>query len=223
MSTRLTLIGIGVLAVLSMGAAGSVPAAEASTIEVPAPVLTSHGSVCPSGHNPYDLHLWIHVNKWCIPPGVRGQAEFKVQMESHNRSNEHNLDIGQDQIWVVVREFDPDRWTPPQIGQPTYGRPLRTTYRDENVWAIPANADRAYDVLPSGLPTHATHWGFTALSPGETLHPHFHYGDLTYYIPRRHGIRVIDNIVGVAYMKGPDIIALCPPEAWEEHAAAGTF
>ena len=222
MSKRLALVGV--LALLGLGVVGSAPAAASPAIEVPAPIATSRGFVCPSGANHYGLRLWIHVTKWCIVPAVRRQAELKVQMEIHNRDDENSLDISQDQIRVLVREFDPDRWTPPRIGQPTPGRPLPTSFRGEAVWAIPANADRAYDGLPSGLPTHATHWGFTTLGPGETLHPHRHYGDLTYYIPRLGSrLSVFENIVGIAYVRGPDIIALCPPEAWEEHAEAGTF
>ncbi|HXR31287.1 MAG TPA: hypothetical protein VN752_09125 [Solirubrobacterales bacterium] len=213
---------IGVLTLLSVGATGVAPAAT----DVPDPVATSAGAGCPSGDNPYDLDLWIHVKKWCIVPGVRGQAQFKVQMEIHNKSQQHSLDITQDQIRVIVHEFDPDRWSPSAIGAPTYDRPVHTTYRGEDVWAVPASADGAYDVFPdhSNRPTHATHWGFSELGPGRTLHPSYHNGDLVFNLPmpkRRAGVKA--NIVGVAYIKGLDIIALCPPDSWEKHRPAGTF
>jgi hypothetical protein len=223
MSFRLFLIAvltlsIGATSVVGVGASGSVT-------EVPDPVVTSSGTVCPSGHNPYDIKLWIHVTRWCAVPAVRKQIQFKVQMEIHNRSDD-SLDIGQDQIRLVVREFDPDEWTPPRYGQPTMDRPVQTIYRDERVWAIPANADGAYDPLPnrSGVLTFATHWGLSTLGPGETLKPRYHYGDLGFYVPMQHdGSKAIRNVVGIAYVKNRDIIALCPPDTWEYHVPAASF
>jgi hypothetical protein len=185
------------------------------------------GNACISRHNPEGIRLWIHVTRWCIVPGVRKQAQLKVQMRIHNQSR-RRLDIGQDRIRVIVREFDPHRWSPPRIGQSTPGRPLQTTYRERAVWAVPANADRAYDVFPNKPePTHATHWLKSVLGPRKTLNPHYHYGDLVYNLPmprpKRHGWRMIHNIVGIAYIKGRDIIALCRPASWGQHRPAGTF
>jgi hypothetical protein len=160
-------------------------------------------------------------------PGVRKQAQLKVQMRIHNRSN-HRLDIGRTRVRVILRRFDPDRWTPAQIGAPTSDRPVRTRYQGRSVWAVPANADGAYDIFPNKPePTHATHWVRSQLGPKQTLNPHFHYGDLVFHLPTPHpkprGWAPIDNIVGIAFVKGRNIIALCPPETWGEHAPAGTF
>lgn len=218
---------ISVLAFLSI-AFTSVPLASSktSTDDVPDPVATSSGFVCPSGHNPYDIHLWIHVTKWCIVPGVRKQSQVKIQMKIHNKSQDHGLDVSQATIRLLVHEFDPDRWSPARVGSATLDRPVQTTYGGHSVWAIPANAEDAYDPLPHqpGILTFATHWGISELVPGGTLEPRYHYGDLVFYMPvPRHHPGGTDNIVGVAYMKGTDVIALCPPETWGRHVAAASF
>lgn len=207
---------------LAVGGARSVVAeADASS-----PAATDSAFVCPSGHNPYDIHLWLHVTKWCIEPGVRKQAQVKVQMMIHNRDDRHWLDIRQDKIRLIVHEFDPDRWTQPRIGVHTPDRPVHTTYEGERVWAVPANAERAYDLLPNqpGIGTFATHWEVSRLAPGATLIPHYHYGDLVFYMPvPTSGQKVKANIVGIAYVKNADIIALCPPDKWEHHVGGGLF
>jgi hypothetical protein len=208
-------------------AAATVPAAGATSGSLPPPA-TESAYVCPSGKNPYDIHLWLHVSKWCIDPAVRKQLEIKVQMEIHNRDKRHWLDIHQDKIRLVVHGFDRDRWTPPRIGSPTLDRPIRTTYAGERVWAIPANAERAYDPLPHqpGIGTFATHWHGTRLGPGDTFVPHKHYGDLVFYLPvPEHRFRpvITRDIIGIAYVKNADIIALCPPSKWEEHVSSGEF
>jgi hypothetical protein len=214
---------IGSLALLSI-AAGFPAAASAAA---PTGVAEPSSNGCASRHNPYGLRLWIHVTKWCIVPGVRGQAQLKVQMRIHNRSD-HRLDISRARVRVIVRHFDPAHWTPAQIGAPTPDRPVRTRFHGDVVWAVPANADGAYDVFPhKSEPTHATHWVRSQLGPKQTLNPHFHYGDLVFHLPirrpRPHGWALIDDIVGIAFVKGRDIIALCPPDTWGEHAPAGTF
>lgn len=198
---------------------------DAADNEAP-PVGVASAFVCPSGHNRYDIHLWLHVTKWCLEPGVRKQKQLKVQMLIHNRDRRHSLDLGQERIRLIVHWFDRRRWSPPRIGSPTRDRPVRTVYEGKRVWAIPANAERAYDLIPHqpGVGTFATHWRVSRLSPGATLRPHYHYGDLVFYMPtppsRRPAIR---NIVGVAYVKNADIIALCPPSKWEKHVTSGSF
>jgi hypothetical protein len=190
-------------------------------------VATDSAYHCPSGRNPYDLHLWIHVKKWCIDPAVRKQFEVKVQMEIHNRDKRHWLDIHQDRIRLVVTAFDRDRWSPPR-GFPMSDRPIHTTYQGHRVWAIPANPEGSFDYLPHqhGVLTFATHWHASKLAPGGTFHPHYHYGDLVFYlpVPKKRFRPVIDkDIVGIAYVKNADIIALCPPDTWEEHVISGSF
>lgn len=214
MLAALTLIAAGALATLSNAEAGEAPA-------------RSTGNHCSSQHNPEGFRFWIHVTKWCIVPGVRHQEQLKVQMRIHNQS-ERSLDIEQSRVRVILRHFDQDRWSPPVIGQPTVDRPIRTSYLGEPVWAVPAQADGSYDVFPHKLePTHATHWPVSELGPKGTLNPHFHYGDLVYDIPvpqpKPRGWSAIDDVVGIAFIKGRDIIALCPPETWGPHRPAGTF
>lgn len=202
-------------------------ATSVASADGPVRVAEHSSNGCVSRHNPYGIRLWIHVTRWCIVPGVRQQAQLKVQMRIHNRSD-RRLDIGRTRIRVILRHFDPDKWTPAQIGQPTPDRPVQIRYRGDSVWAVPANADGAYDVFPNkSEPTHATHWLRSDLGPKQTLNPHFHYGDLVFHLPIPHpkprGWETIDNVVGIAFVKGRDIIALCPPRTWGEHAPAGTF
>jgi hypothetical protein len=215
-------------AILVLGVSLALALAPAASVAISgSPAAAASGNGCASEHNPAGIRLWIHVTRWCIVPGVRRQAQLKVQMRIHNQSDQR-LYIGQDRIRVILRRFDPDDWSPAQIGQPTLDRPIQTTYRGEQVWAVPANADGSYDVFPhKPEPTHATHWPESQLGPKDTLNPHFHYGDLVYHVPIPHprpaDWSVIGNVVGIAYIKGRDIIALCPPSSWGEHAPAGTF
>jgi|SRR5690349_7606173 len=209
---------VSALGVVAAGSAGG---------EDPAPVASESAYHCPSGSNPYDIDLWLHVSKWCIDPAVRGQLQVKVQMEIKNRSRRHWLDIHQDKIRLVVRHFDRDRWSTPR-GFPMSDRPVRTIYEGERVWAVPANPEHSYDPIPghSGEATFATHWYGTRLAPGHTFVPHFHHGDLVFYLPKpTHPYRpVIErDIVGIAYVKNADVIALCPPDKWEEHVESGGF
>jgi len=220
---------VGAIALSSIGLIGGPLAGAGGSATVPDPIATPSGFNCPSGPNSHGVRLWIHVTKWCIVPGVRRQAQFKVQMRIHNQSNTHSLDISQDNIRVVVRNFDPDRWSPSSIGEVTRARPIETSFQREPVWAVPASADGAYDVFPNHpqLPTFATHWPVSRLGPSETFNPSYHYGDLVFNLPVPNhvgpGSHVKDNIVGVAYVKGRDIIALCPPDSWGEHARANSF
>jgi hypothetical protein len=196
--------------------------AEAKVVEATASHL-----VCPSRSNPSGLKFWIHVKQWCALPGVRGQAQFKLQMQIHNRDQHRSLDIQQSRIRLIVREFNPDHWSPPRFGPPTYDRPIGIAFRGEHVWAVPANADSAYDPnpiphVPNNL-TFATHWGLSSLDPGGTLDPGYHEGDLVFYVPAPHHHGAIQNVVGVAYVKGHEIIALCDPDDWGPKEPAGDF
>lgn len=217
------------LACLALILGGVKLAPSAPPPVVPKPVATKAGFVCPSNSRAKRMRFWIHVNKWCYVPGIREQIQLKVQMKIRNQSDEHSLDISQDRIRVVVHHLDPDRWTPPREGASTLDRPVRTIYRGEQVWAIPPNADGAFDYLPNKPHelTFATHWvNPETLGPGQMLRPHFHYGDLVYYIPMSHHHRrgaVKRNVIGIAYVKGRDIIALCPPWAWGKHEFAALF
>jgi hypothetical protein len=191
----------------------------------PPPVATRLGFVCPTGHNPYDIDAWIHVTKWCIVPGVRNQVQVKLQMEIHNRSDKHSLDINQDNFRLIVRDFRIADWTPARLGAATLAQPIHTTFRGEGVWAIPADAEESYDTIPHEPRnlTFATHWYGSTLAPGATFVPHYHYGDLVFYLPRTDQLKPLQNVVGIAFMKNSDVLALCEPDVWEKHAPAGTF
>jgi hypothetical protein len=181
---------------------------------------------CPSHSNPQRIKLWIHVTQWCALHAVRGQAQFKLQMRIHNQSTRHRLDIGLSRMRLIVRVFHRDKWTPPRVGEATTERPVRTIYAGERVWAVPPNAENAFDFLPHrrGVGTFATHWGGSVLGPGETFNPDFHYGDLVFYVPAPHdGEGALDNVVGMAYVRGHEIIALCRPQDWGPKVRAETF
>ncbi len=220
----LVLCALTIVCCLSLGAGVAVAEEARSPTQAP-PIAKASGFVCPTGRNPYDIHAWIHVTKWCIVPGVRDQVQVKLQMKIHNGSNTRDLDISQDQFRLIVRRFDSAHWTPARIGSPTVAQPIHTTYRGTGVWAIPSDAEEAYDTIPhepNNL-TFATHWYGTTLAPGATFVPHFHYGDLVFYLPRLHHLSPLQDIVGIAFMHDSDIIALCEPHVWGEHAYAGTF
>lgn len=227
MSSFPSCIQLRALAALLLVAAILLQPGPASGHEAVLPGTEARMLGCPSHSNPSGLKLWIHVKQWCALPAVRGQAQFKLQMQIHNRDQEHSLDISQSHMRLVVREFDPDRWTPPRHGPTTHDRPIRTTYGGETVWAVPANADSAFDTNPiRGVPenlTFATHWGLARLGPGATLNPGYHEGDLVFYVPAPHRHGAIENVVGMAYLKGHEIIALCHPEDWGPREEAGDF
>jgi len=214
---------------MAIALVGVMQTAAAPAGEVSGPVATKSGYVCPSSPNRDRMRFWIHVAKWCFVPGVRQQIQLKVQMKIRNQSRKRRLSIAYDRIRLLVRRFDPDRWTPARVGSPTLQRPVRTRYRGKRVWAIPPNADGAFDYLPNqrGVLTFATHWVSPEyLRPGQTLRPRYHFGDLVYYMPMpRSGRRgaVKRNVVGIGYVKGRDVIALCPPWAWGRHAPAASF
>jgi hypothetical protein len=215
----LTVVGAALLISANAPAAGSSP-------NGPGPALASSELVCPSHSNPHGIKLWIHVTRWCGLHAVRGQAQFKIQMRIHNQSASHRLDIGLSRMRLIVHEFHLDKWTPARIGQPTTERPVRTTYAGQHVWAVPPNAEDAFDFLPHhrGVGTFATHWGGSVLAPGATFNPNFHYGDLVFYVPAPHdGEGALDNVVGMAYVKGHEIIALCRPVDWGPKVPAASF
>jgi len=223
-SVDLSFLRISALA-LVIFVAGSTAASVEAGDGGAGPAAKESAFVCPSGHNPYDVSLWLHVTKWCVEPAVRKQVQVKVQIMIHNRNNEW-LDIRQERIRLIVHKFDRTRWSPPRVGEPTRDRPLHTTYEDDKVWAIPANAERAFDPLPNQpkYGTFATHWGVSRLAPNSTFIPHYHYGDLVFYTPMpADGGKAKPNIVGIAYVKNGDIISLCPPDKWQHHRGGATF
>jgi hypothetical protein len=97
------------------------------------------------------------------------------------------------------------------------------------VWAVPPNAEDAFDPIPHepGVATFATHWGQYRLAPGKTFHPHYHWGDLVFYVPYlphdRYGEATDRDVLGMAYVYGREIVVLCPREHWGPKEPAATF
>jgi hypothetical protein len=107
---------------------------------------------------------------------------------------------------------------PPRIGQPTE-RPSAITYQGHRVWAVPANANRAYDDdAATGYVGFATHWDVpTYLASGATFFKATRYeGDLAYYVPEtsvtldQYGNPVLHGFIGVAYVSNGHVIAVAP-------------
>jgi hypothetical protein len=184
---------------------------------------------CPSPPGAvHGIQVWIHVTQWCSLAGVRDQAQFKLQMEIYNPSK-YNLEIGPEHVRLIVAQLNLSKWSPPRSGPATTERPFRTTYLHQSVWAIPANANDAYDPIPHvpGDLTFATHWEESLLSPGRTFVPAKHLGDIVYYIPYLSddpkGIQTSADVLGVAYMYGRTIVVLCPKGHWGPKRPAGNF
>lgn len=166
----------------------------------------------------------MRVVKWCGNPAVRGQAQLKLQVRVHN-SGKRRLDLDPTHIRLVVLGFNRARWSPPRIGGRTTDRPIRTRYRGRRVWAIPPNAERAYDRASGGYATFATHWNAPSLAPGRTFEPRDHEtGAVVFYVPmgRKDPTR-LDGVVGLAYVDGRDIVVLCPPDRWGKRVPEGSF
>jgi hypothetical protein len=214
-------------AVTDAGARATSPRTVAASVTPgPPPDL---GIGCPSPPGAVNgIRIWIHVTKWCNLPGVRGQAQFKLQMQIFN-SGKRTLEIGQEHMRLIVAKLNLSRWTPPRDGQATIERPFRTTYLHHPVWAIPANAEDAYDPVPH-VPndlTFATHWGQSWLTPGRTFNPGYHSGDLVFYVPYQphdpHGIATSADVLGIAYMYGRNIVVICPNGHWGPKEPAASF
>lgn len=175
---------------------------------------------CPSpGDAPRGLKIWVHVLKWCDGPRVRGQSELKLQVSIKN-SGKRPLSITRTHVRLLVRRFNRRMWSPPRDGSPTIERPFKTSYQGRKVWAIPPNAEGSWDKKYASF---ATHWHGTTLAPGESFKPINHKrGDVVFYIPSRHKY-IMHGVVGLAYVDGRDVIALCPPWRWDHKIPAGDF
>jgi hypothetical protein len=149
-------------------------------------------------------------------------------MQIYN-SSERTLAIGQEHIRLIVAGLDPREWSPPRHGAETIERPLRTTYLGHSVWAVPANAEDAFDLVPhvAGDLTFATHWGQSKLPPGQTFNPSYRSGDLVFYVPYLpddpRGVATEKDVLGIAYMYGREVVVMCPKGHWGSKEPAATF
>lgn len=223
---RITLLAL-VLLCVGASAASSTAGELADTVSSGPPAELGIGCPSPPGA-PDAINVWIHVTQWCDLPGVRGQAQFKLQMQIYN-SGSRTLGIGQEHIRLIVATLDPRKWSPPREGAETIERPFRTTYLGHRVWAVPANAEDAFDPIPyiPGDLTFATHWGLSRLAPGRTFNPSYHSGDLVFYVPYLpddpRGVATEEDVQGIAYMYGRDIVVLCPKGHWGKKEPAASF
>jgi hypothetical protein len=143
-------------------------------------------------------------------------------------SGKRTLEITPEHMRLIVTTLNAAKWSPPQVGEETTERPTRTTYLGQHVWAIPPNADGSFDwIPPSGNRTFATHWGEAHLAPGRTFRPSYHSGDLAFYVPYLphdpHGEKTANDVLGIAYVYGRQIVVLCPKERWGPKVPAGSF
>lgn len=186
---------------------------------------TSIGLGCPAFPDPGSDRpsLQIRVVVWCAEDAVRGQAQIKAKVWIKNGGDEP-LDISLPHWYLLVSGVKPERWSPPQIGTPSTRSPFRIRFRGVPVVAIPANEERAFDLLPENpnIGTFATHWNGFTLGGGETFKPQdASHGNLVFYVPARS--QQVRGVVGVAYLIGRKPIAVCPPERWGPRVPLGNF
>jgi hypothetical protein len=179
---------------------------------------------CPSPYRPGGQSLRLKVTKWCGLAAPHGQWQLKLQLSITNTGT-RPLGIALTHIRLAMAHFEPARWRPPSTepGQ----RPFVSTYQGRRVWLVPASPDGAAEPNPPprGNFTFATHWNApTPLAPHSTFRPGFHRGDAVFFVPRAaHRGSELDDIVGIAYVNGPDVLDICPPERWGPKVAAGSF
>lgn len=161
--------------------------------------------------------LWIHVTKWCASTAVRGQAQLKLKLWMIN-TGAHTLPADVSHFFLVVQSMIPSRWTPPEIGAAATQHPRRVRYEGVEVWAVPANPERAFDSVPglAGVGTFATHWGLSQLPPRARFEPTDNrHGDLVFYIPVSRGkAATLAGVIGVAYLEHGKVVVVCPPAKW---------
>jgi hypothetical protein len=178
---------------------------------------------CPSPPDQHhQIRIWVRVVKWCGIPGVRGQALVKLQIRVQNIGR-RPLDLSRGNFRLIMRHFDRRRWTPPRHGPATTDRPFVTAHQGKRVWAVPPNADSAYDTTSDGGWTFASHWNTGGqLAPGESFVPINRSprhgsgrGSVVFYIPlERNHRRTVRGVLGLAYVQGRDILVLCPRQHW---------
>jgi hypothetical protein len=197
-----------------------------------APVAGAHAAAtidlgCPSPPGaPGRQSLILKVTHWCGLSAPRKQWQIKIQLRITN-TGRNALPIGLEHVMLAVSRFSMARWSPPR--QPAE-RPFRAMYQGQRVWLIPANPDAAAEPFPppKGNYTFATHWGAPAtVAPGHTFHPSFRRGDAVFYVPKQRTSRrhhpELSGVVGIAYVDGPDVIDICPPDHWPAKTPAQSF
>ena len=178
---------------------------------------------CPLVSSVQPARLTIQVPYWCaLPLPFRHQAEFKFKIKVRNAgSSVLNIELSH---WrLLMRTFSTARWSPPQIGSPTTERPYRVPWAGTSVWAVPANANSAYDLdQRTGYASFATHWHARVLAPNETYYsPKNREGDITFYVPDTSS--TLQEVVGLAYVNGGHANAVVTPAQWVKRIPAEDF
>jgi hypothetical protein len=230
---RVRLVAL-VAIVLCLGAScGAVAAARAPQSQSPFGPTTrgveSDGSLdlgCPSADEGDGTRFRIKVVKWCGLVGARHQWQLKLQIKITN-IGKNPLDVSLRHIALVMTHFNLRGWSSPRHSAYAASRPYQSTYEGRRVWIVPANPERAYDDLPSppGNRTFATHWNVSfSLAPGKTFTPVDHVkGAAVFYVPRYRSTTKLSGVLGVAYVTGPHISVVCPPERWGPNVGASDF
>lgn len=186
---------------------------------------------CPTNEPAGHPKLTLKVVYWCaLPTPFQNQAQFKFKIRVTN-TGRTPLDLSQTHWRLLLTSFAVKRWVPPRIGQPTE-RPLVITYGGRHVWAVPANANRAYDFdANTGYAGFATHWDVPSyLAPGRSFFDAAKKrGDLAYYVPAtsatidENGNLVLHGFIGLAYVHDGRVIALAPRKQWGRRLPANAF
>ncbi|MGB0872691.1 MAG: hypothetical protein ACPGYP_06090 [Solirubrobacterales bacterium] len=184
----------------------------------------------------------MHVLMWCAPEAVRGQYQFKLKLSITNNAN-RRLDIRQGRFALVWKSLDPRKWSPPPDSNGPV--PKRVRYEGLRYWAIFSNPDGAAEYRPQTDDyTFATHWSNTFLGPGKVSIPpnggdrELNYqdqsgvlktitfshneDDLVFYVPKE-TVDKEENFLGLAYIDGSDVIALCPQSSWGPKVPPSAF
>lgn len=181
----------------------------------------------------------LRVIMWCAPKSVRGLYEYVLKVAVDNKGN-IPLDISADHFLLVWRTLR-GRWTPPPGG--AYGEPRQVRYLGRDYWGIPANFLGTAEYRPDGALTFATEWDYETLSPGasslrltrdsariryaegsaiKTIRYNRDEDDLVFYVPEPTVNRDL-NLLGLAYVRGDRVIALCPQSQWGPRLAPAYF
>lgn len=190
-------------------------------------------------HAPGRKSFRLRVIMWCAPKSVRDQYMYVLKIAVENQSKVP-LDISAEHFLLVWRTLR-GHWTPPPGG--AYGEPRQVRYMGRDYWGIPANVVGAAEYDAAGGLTFATEWDYDTLSPGEsslrltresvhvryadagvvkTIRYNHDEDDLVFYVPERTVNRDL-NLLGLAYVRGDRIIALCPQGQWGPRLAPAYF
>lgn len=168
--------------------------------------------------------LRLSVTRWQALLAPRGQIQIKLKVSVRNVS-QRRIDVRRPRWLLVVRDFAPRRWTPPQLGAPTYERPRQAKYAKRPVWLVPPNADGAYDLNPDvSSYTFATHWAATVLKAGELYFPsEIKRGVLVYHVTRSASRATLTGVVGLGYWTVSRKLIVVPTHRWGTRTPADAF